>query len=62
MKRDPRNRVDERMLKVARAARRKAALDAGGPSRWRPRAARFPDRKKEGGRRKCRGPHSEDDG
>jgi hypothetical protein len=38
-----------------RAARRTAALEAGGTGLWRPRSARFPDRKKERSRRQCRG-------
>jgi len=39
----------------AKAARRKATIQAAGVAAWRPRSARFRDRKKEAARRACRG-------
>jgi len=48
--------------KLARAAARRASIkEHGGTGVWRPRAARFPDRKKQTDRRACRGKHEENE-
>jgi hypothetical protein len=50
------SKTPKKLRSIESAARRSASIrEHGGTGVWRPRAARFPDRKKTTNRRACRG-------